>query len=64
MITELDILNFQSHEETHLSFHPGVNIFVGSSDSGKTEQTMRCVWQKIKIHQIMIYKLHLIGLDK
>ena len=36
MITELDILNFQSHEETHLSFHPGVNIFVGSSDSGKT----------------------------
>jgi len=36
MIESLEIQNFQSHEETHLDFDPGVNIIVGTSDSGKT----------------------------
>lgn len=36
MIKKLSIYNFQSHEESHLKFHDGVNIIVGSSDSGKS----------------------------
>jgi len=36
MIKSLNIQNFQSHEKTQLSFHEGVNVIVGSSDSGKT----------------------------
>ena len=36
MIHSLTIHNFQSHELTEMEFHPGVNIIVGSSDSGKS----------------------------
>lgn len=36
MIKSLSILNFQSHEKTELNFHSGVNVIVGSSDSGKS----------------------------
>ena len=36
MIRQLKIQNFQSHDETNLEFTDGVNIIVGSSDSGKT----------------------------
>jgi exonuclease SbcC len=36
MIKSLSISNFQSHEKSKLEFSPGVNIIVGSSDSGKT----------------------------
>jgi len=36
MITTLKIKNFQSHKDTVLEFDPGVNVIVGSSDSGKT----------------------------
>jgi AAA15 family ATPase/GTPase len=36
MIQSLEILNFQSHEKTSLTFHPGVNIIVGETDKGKT----------------------------
>src|SRR5512133_726261 len=36
MIKSLAILNFQSHEKSKLDFSPGVNVIVGSSDSGKT----------------------------
>lgn len=36
MIKSLKISNFQSHEQTNLEFSPGVNVIVGSSDSGKT----------------------------
>ena len=36
MIHSLKISNFQSHEKTSLDFSSGVNIIVGSSDSGKT----------------------------
>ena len=36
MINSLQINNFQSHKKTELNFVPGVNIIVGSSDSGKS----------------------------
>lgn len=36
MITSLKIENFQSHKLSELEFSEGVNIIVGSSDSGKT----------------------------
>lgn len=36
MIKGLTIKNFQSHKLSVLEFHPGVNIIVGSSDSGKS----------------------------
>ena len=36
MIQKLNIQNFQSHKDTKLEFHPGVNVIIGQSDSGKT----------------------------
>ncbi len=36
MIKTLQIRNFQSHKETDVVFDKGVNVIVGSSDTGKT----------------------------
>lgn len=36
MIKALSLINFQSHRKSDLDFDPGVNVIVGSSDSGKT----------------------------
>lgn len=36
MISRLQIQNFQSHDATDLQLVPGVNVLVGSSDSGKS----------------------------
>ena len=36
MIEKLQIKNFQSHKDSTLEFSPGVNVIVGSSDSGKS----------------------------
>lgn len=36
MVQNLKIQNFQSHENTEISFDKGVNVIVGSSDSGKS----------------------------
>jgi chromosome segregation ATPase len=36
MINNLTIKNFQSHQDTNLEFDKGLNIIVGSSDSGKS----------------------------
>lgn len=44
MIKKLSIYNFQSHEESHLEFHDGVNIIVGSSDSGKSAVIRALRW--------------------
>lgn len=44
MITELDIYNFQSWEEGHFVFHPGVNVIVGPSDKGKTSIIRSIRW--------------------
>lgn len=35
-IKQLTIRNFQSHTDSKLSFSPGVNVIIGSSDSGKS----------------------------
>lgn len=36
MIESLSIQNFQSHKKSVLEFHPGVNVIIGESDSGKS----------------------------
>jgi len=44
MITKVKIKNFQSHQDTTLEFHPGVNVVVGSSDSGKSAVFRAITW--------------------
>lgn len=36
MIKQLNIHNFQSHEDSSLNFTEGVNVIIGASDSGKS----------------------------
>lgn len=36
MLERIEIENFQSHKKTDLKFVPGVNVIIGSSDSGKS----------------------------
>ena len=36
MLKSLSIKNFQSHKDTYLEFHPGVNAIIGPTDSGKS----------------------------
>lgn len=36
MIQSIHIHNFQSHKDTELEFDPGVNVFIGQSDGGKS----------------------------
>jgi len=36
MIQKINLNNFQSHKDTELIFSPGVNIIIGSTDSGKS----------------------------
>ena len=36
MLNRLKIKNFQSHRRSELTFSPGVNVIVGTSDSGKS----------------------------
>lgn len=44
MIKKLEIQNFQAHKDTTLEFSPGVNIIVGSSDSGKSSLIRALRW--------------------
>ena len=44
MISSLHVENFQSHMGSTLNFHPGVNVIVGSSDSGKTALLRSIIW--------------------
>ena len=44
MVTKLSIENFQSHENSVLDFHPGVNIIIGKSDSGKSAVLRALRW--------------------
>ncbi len=43
-IKELHIREFQSHEATALQFHPGLNVLVGPSDSGKSAIVRALRW--------------------
>jgi exonuclease SbcC len=36
MIKRIRIKNFQSHKDTELEFHPGINVICGKSNSGKS----------------------------
>lgn len=44
MIKSLSIENFRSHIKSHLDFHPGINIIVGKSRSGKTNILRALQW--------------------
>ena len=44
MIKALQLQNFQSHPKTKLVFDPGVNVIVGSSDSGKSATIRALNW--------------------
>ena len=44
MIKKIQIQNFQSHKETTLRLDPGVNIIVGTTDSGKTSILRALRW--------------------
>jgi hypothetical protein len=43
MISKLRIRNFQSWPDTEIEFHPGLNIILGSGDSGKTALSSRAI---------------------
>lgn len=44
MIKTLEINNYQSHKKSILNFHPGVNVVVGTSDSGKSAVLRALRW--------------------
>lgn len=44
MINSIKIQNFLSHKNTFLEFHPGVNVFVGLSDKGKSAAIKALYW--------------------
>ncbi len=44
MLKQIQINNFQSHKDTTLDLHKGVNVFIGNSDSGKSAIIRACRW--------------------
>ena len=44
MLNEIHIKGFQSHNDSCLSFNPGVNVIIGSSDSGKSSIIRAIKW--------------------
>ena len=46
MIQKLRIKNYQSHKDTTLILHPGVNVIVGQSQNGKSALLRSLVWVK------------------
>lgn len=43
-ITEVELINFQSHLHTKVKLTPGMNLFVGTSDSGKSALIRGLIW--------------------
>jgi exonuclease SbcC len=43
-LKDVHICNFQSHVNSHITFHPGVNVIVGPTDSGKTAVFRALQW--------------------
>ena len=46
MLKSLSIKNFQSHANTKIQFHPGINAVVGVSDSGKSAVLRALHWNR------------------
>jgi len=44
MINSIEVNNFQSHKHSVLEFHPGVNVIIGPSDSGKSGLLRSLKW--------------------
>lgn len=44
MIQSIRLKNFQSHKDTYIKFHSGVNSIIGSSDNGKTAILRGLYW--------------------
>lgn len=44
MLKQVIINNYQSHKNTELDFHKGVNVFIGNSDSGKSALMRAMKW--------------------
>lgn len=44
MIKSATLTNFQSHPNTTLNFHPGINTIIGDSDKGKTGILRALLW--------------------
>lgn len=44
MIQKIQIMNFQSHKDSVLELHPGVNSIIGSSNSGKSAILRGLFW--------------------
>lgn len=44
MIRKISLQNFQSHKNTEIDLHPGVNVIIGSSDSGKSAVIRAINW--------------------
>lgn len=44
MIQHIELKNFQSHDDTVLDFHPGINVIVGESDTGKSAIMRALIW--------------------
>ena len=44
MIEYIQLRNFQSHKEIEMELHPGVNVIIGESDSGKTAIMRALYW--------------------
>ena len=43
-VKSIDIVNFQSHENTHIDFNDGLNIIIGESNNGKTSILRAMDW--------------------
>lgn len=44
MFQSIHIVNFRSHKETYIEFHPGLNLFIGANDAGKTNILRAIDW--------------------
>lgn len=44
MIKSIVIKNFESHANTEINFHPGVNVIIGRTDSGKSAIMRALYW--------------------
>lgn len=44
MINSIQLQNFQSHKKSELKFHPGLNVVIGQSDTGKSSIIRALRW--------------------